>query len=1008
MKKLLLNLALLCSAWLNAQGFDNPVYVANFSGNINQGVIGITNALTLGSNVTYVNDKFGNTNSAISVNSNTSSQILPGAAEAMSSNFTVGFWYKKSTTVNTNSTLNHKPFFIVPNTSTGSYAEGTFLSISNDETKLVFGNVNNNPLNNSRDEITFITAGINISQWNYYTLVRDNGFLKLYINGSLKKFISDIPNYSTVNATNSIHLGGYTVSGQVGYCPGSFDNLRVYNRVLTTADINNLYAFENGDSLRSAIKAKYDFNEGALAQDTHGNFHGIVVDNPQLATDRFGNPNSALRVSGTGGAQGIKIPYLNDYIAQKGTIAFWVKPENAAQIQIGPIVHLPNERRQSNTNIYINNNILVGCNNGNLYANSSTAPLEFTNFSMGTASQDWQHVAVTFDNNVLKTYINGTLNGTNTIEGGTARRNGGAQYITIGHSDFYNLEYLFNGLIDDVIIENIVYNPSQIRALADISGAEINVTDAMYIANFSGNLNAGTKGNTFAITATNTITLTADRNDNENYAVRATAQGDLVTLKGAATALTDNTSDYTIGFWYKRNASIGKTGTVSHRPFFSIPNASTTGWGEGLYLGLNNTEDQFVYGYIYSSGSGSGTNNSNNTNVPTDIILTNWNYYTIVKSGNTLNFYVNDLLIGTKAVQQFGAINSDNSIQLGGFKNTTNNGYAPGYYDNLRVYNYALSDQKRSDLLTYEYSEGSRPSIKAKYEFNQNSITTDTFGNFNAIAVNNPQLGTDRHGNPNSALQVSTDQNFNGIRIPYLNEYFGKNNGTIAFWFKADYTDSNPISSFIPIVYLPNQGTMTYKNALAAGYTNIGGDNAFIASSAKSNNQAINAVKNYASVGNWQHCAVTFNNDIMKLYINGVPVATATIDPFPTRVHGGGQDITVGFANYMNINTQFNGLIDDLLFDSVTYTNDEIAALYQTLALEDNQISSVTLYPNPATNVLNVTKQADIITIYDIAGRTIMNAKNTSEVNISELSKGNYIVKIEIDGNVSTQKFIKK
>jgi hypothetical protein len=97
MKKLLLNLTLLCSAWLSAQGIDNPTFVHNFSGGINQGITGVTGTYALTTNVILANDKFGNPNSAIQIDGANTLQQLTGAASGMTGNFTVGFWYKKST-----------------------------------------------------------------------------------------------------------------------------------------------------------------------------------------------------------------------------------------------------------------------------------------------------------------------------------------------------------------------------------------------------------------------------------------------------------------------------------------------------------------------------------------------------------------------------------------------------------------------------------------------------------------------------------------------------------------------------------------------------------------------------------------------------------------------------------------------------------------------------------------------------------------------------------------------
>jgi hypothetical protein len=65
------------------------------------------------------------------------------------------------------------------------------------------------------------------------------------------------------------------------------------------------------------------------------------------------------------------------------------------------------------------------------------------------------------------------------------------------------------------------------------------------------------------------------------------------------------------------------------------------------------------------------------------------------------------------------------------------------------------------------------------------------------------------------------------------------------------------------------------------------------------------------------------------------------------------------------------------------------------------------VYPNPVSNVLNVkgAKNADI-TIINIDGRVVRNVSNVSSVDVSDLAKGIYSVKIRSGNEVSTQKVV--
>ena len=74
------------------------------------------------------------------------------------------------------------------------------------------------------------------------------------------------------------------------------------------------------------------------------------------------------------------------------------------------------------------------------------------------------------------------------------------------------------------------------------------------------------------------------------------------------------------------------------------------------------------------------------------------------------------------------------------------------------------------------------------------------------------------------------------------------------------------------------------------------------------------------------------------------------------------------------------------------------------------KISSVKLYPNPSKGFVTVeTKNAVTITVIDLLGKTVFaknNLENQSSVDLSNLSKGIYMVKLESEKATSTQKLV--
>ncbi|RDK84171.1 T9SS type A sorting domain-containing protein [Marinirhabdus gelatinilytica] len=82
----------------------------------------------------------------------------------------------------------------------------------------------------------------------------------------------------------------------------------------------------------------------------------------------------------------------------------------------------------------------------------------------------------------------------------------------------------------------------------------------------------------------------------------------------------------------------------------------------------------------------------------------------------------------------------------------------------------------------------------------------------------------------------------------------------------------------------------------------------------------------------------------------------------------------------------------------------------QILSVGEVTAQQVVIYPNPATDVLNV-KNAETgsIAVFDILGKKIIELNDLSlneAINVSTLQAGTYLVKISVGGTVTTEKFI--
>ena len=109
-------------------------------------------------------------------------------------------------------------------------------------------------------------------------------------------------------------------------------------------------------------------------------------------------------------------------------------------------------------------------------------------------------------------------------------------------------------------------------------------------------------------------------------------------------------------------------------------------------------------------------------------------------------------------------------------------------------------------------------------------------------------------------------------------------------------------------------------------------------------------------------------------------------------------------AGMMGINAQ-----SEFFTITTAGSNNEFAG-NEVLSVGDNVITELSLYPNPATDKVNVVSNnpIDTIEVYDVLGKQVKLLKNTNEINVSDLKSGIYLFKIYIGDLVSTRKIVVK
>jgi len=110
-----------------------------------------------------------------------------------------------------------------------------------------------------------------------------------------------------------------------------------------------------------------------------------------------------------------------------------------------------------------------------------------------------------------------------------------------------------------------------------------------------------------------------------------------------------------------------------------------------------------------------------------------------------------------------------------------------------------------------------------------------------------------------------------------------------------------------------------------------------------------------------------------------------------------GQDVKLVFRHYDCEDIFYMGIDDIEIIDNSNLAVSESAAL------------SLKVSPNPASDFIQISgiKQLDHVRIFDMSGKIVKEAKS-SEINIQNLSSGQYIINVYSGNDVISKKLIKK
>ena len=455
-----------------------------FNGNANDLSLNSNNGTVNGATLTT--DRNGNANSAYSFNGINNSISVSNSQQLLNlSNFTYSTW-------------------VYANINTP--ADGLVICSydGNSRGALLYSNTNSSEIrihSNSNTDISAVAQSNTLSMsWHHIVAVKNDNELKMY----LDNILIDTINISNFNySTSSIYplMFGKASWYNGGYFNGKIDDIGIWNRALTQAEITTLFTEvpqysdtcnNVSGSLTYGLVGYWPFCGNALDDSGHGN--NGSANGATLTIDRFGNSNSAYSFDG-----------INDFINMPSgastslnitsdlSLSFWFKTtqsNNSGLIGFG-----------DNLNS-LNGGFLAAIGNGNSgnpigKLTAMTGNIWYTGTNILT-DNNWHFACITISGNTMSFFIDNILDSQfnnvsipasfNGLRAIGARNNGLAGY--------------FNGLIDDIGVWNRALTPSEVTQLFNQNQCFTNttVTDTLVI-------NVGQLSYTNPVAYANNITI---------------------------------------------------------------------------------------------------------------------------------------------------------------------------------------------------------------------------------------------------------------------------------------------------------------------------------------------------------------------------------------------------------------------------------------------------------------------------------------------------------------------
>lgn len=367
MKKIVLFLIL----WVQVSWGQTPIVHFPFNGSISDATSTYAFAANQGAVTNFVNDRFGNSNSAYATPYNvnqvltTSVPNLPQGNAARS----ISVWVKYGGDLDTTNSIAVVGY--------GSFASNQYCGVLHEffNSRLQGIGFNNDPYGTT-NAVPYIPNEA-INEWNHIVLTFQGTNLKMFYNG---KVVMDLPSVSWNTNGTQLKLNFNSILSSSSLYRLLFDDLKVYDVVLTESQIQQMYVNESPLN-QTGLLGYFPF-ENNLNDYNFGSSNLTFGNNGQYNTGVSGNA-----VSFGGGNYHGTTNLSASFPSDNFTVSFWYNRTGNAANQFETALELFGS-------LYFRN----GWQNGSYFdVGIATSGSSFTNVLTPVAPQNtWVHVAIVF------------------------------------------------------------------------------------------------------------------------------------------------------------------------------------------------------------------------------------------------------------------------------------------------------------------------------------------------------------------------------------------------------------------------------------------------------------------------------------------------------------------------------------------------------------------------------------------------------------------------------------